>query len=81
MGLGFIASIIVGGLAGWIASAIMKAKTGIFANILLGIVGAVVLNWILAWVGIYAENNWLPQLVVGIVGASLLIAVFRGVRR
>ena len=32
MGLGFIGSIIVGGLAGWFASMIMKADTGLFAN-------------------------------------------------
>lgn len=81
MGLGFLASIIVGGLAGWIASHIMKAKTGIFTNIILGIIGAVVLNWLLARAGIFAENAWLPQLVVGIAGASLLIWVWRQLRR
>lgn len=45
MGLGIIASIIVGGLAGWIASMIMKANTGLFLNILLGIIGASLLIW------------------------------------
>ena len=39
-GLGWLAAIIVGGLAGWIGSSIMKADTGIFMNIILGIVGA-----------------------------------------
>ncbi len=80
MGLGFFASIIVGGLAGWIASMIMKADTGLFLNIILGIVGAAVLNLILGWIGIYAADSWLPQLVVGIVGASGLIAAVRAVR-
>ena len=54
MGLGFFASIIVGGLAGWIGSRIMDAKTGIFVNILLGIIGALVANVILGLLGIYA---------------------------
>ena len=80
MGLGFFASIIVGGLAGWIASMIMKADTGILTNIILGIVGAVVLNGILGWLGIYAERSWIPQLVVGAGGASLLIWVYRKIR-
>ena len=77
MGLGLLASIIVGGLAGWIASKIMKADTGLFLNIILGIVGAVVLNAILSLLGIYAANTWVPQLIVGIAGASLVIWVYR----
>ncbi|WP_226551218.1 GlsB/YeaQ/YmgE family stress response membrane protein [Celeribacter naphthalenivorans] len=80
MGLGLIASIIVGGLAGWIASNFMKADTGLLANILLGIVGAFVLNLILSLVGIYAANSWVPQLIVGIFGASLLIWLARRLR-
>lgn len=77
MGLGFLGGIIIGGFAGWIASLIMKAKTGVLANIGLGILGAVVLNGILSFVGIYAENAWLPQLVVGAAGACLLIWGYR----
>jgi len=80
MGLGFFGSIIVGGLAGWIASIIMKADTGLFLNIVLGIVGAVVLNLILGWIGIYAEQAWLPQLFVGAVGAVLLIWIYRAIK-
>lgn len=80
MGLGLIASIIVGGFAGWIASRLMEARTGLFMNVLLGIVGAFVLNLILSTLGIYAESSWLPQLVVGIFGAILLIWVGRRFR-
>ena len=81
MGIGLIGAIIIGGLAGWIASMIMKADTGLFANIGLGIVGAVLLNVILSIFGIYAERAWVPQLIVGLVGACALIAAYRAVRR
>ncbi len=77
MGLGIIASIIVGGLAGWIASRFMNADTGLVLNIILGILGAVVLNAVLGFVGIYAERSWLPQLIVGAAGAAGLIAAYR----
>ncbi|EAR52825.1 hypothetical protein OG2516_10196 [Oceanicola granulosus HTCC2516] len=80
MGLGFFGSIIVGGLAGWIASKIMKARTGIFLNILLGIFGALVLNALLRMLGIYTEEAWLTQLIVGAAGASLLIWIGRRFR-
>ncbi len=79
MGIGIIGAIIVGGLAGWIASSIMNSDTGILLNIILGIVGAVVLNAILALFGIYAANAWIPQLIVGIIGACLLIWGYRKV--
>ena len=44
LGIGIIAWIIIGGLAGWIASKIMKtdAQQGIILNIVVGIVGALV---------------------------------------
>ncbi|MBQ0805871.1 MULTISPECIES: GlsB/YeaQ/YmgE family stress response membrane protein [unclassified Sulfitobacter] len=80
MGLGLIGSIFVGGLAGWIASMIMKANTGIFSNIGLGIIGAVVLNFILGLLDIYAADAWLTQLFVGLVGACLVIWVWRALR-
>lgn len=80
MGLGLIGSIIVGGLAGWFASMIMKANTGIFSNIGLGIVGAVVLNFILGLLDIYAADAWITQLFVGLVGACLVIWVWRAMR-
>lgn len=81
MGLGLLMSIIVGGLAGWIASLVMKADTGLVANIVLGIVGALVLNLVLGWAGIYAESAWLPQLIVGALGAVVLIWLGRLIRR
>ncbi len=77
MGLGFFLSIIVGGLAGWIATTYMKANTGIIANVILGILGATVLNAVLGWIGIYAERSFLPQLIVGAAGAAGLIAAYR----
>lgn len=80
MGIGLIGAIIVGGLAGWIASIIMKADTGLIANIGLGIVGAVVLNFILSLFNIYAADAWMPQLLVGLVGACLVIWAWRAIR-
>ena len=81
MGLGLIGSLIIGGLAGWVASSMMGARTGLLLNVVLGIVGAVVANAVLQFIGIYAAAEWLPQLVVGAIGAAALIALVRAVRR
>lgn len=80
-GVGWIAAIIIGGLAGWFAEMFMKSNTGIFMNILLGIVGAVVLNAILAALNISLGVGWIAYLITGFIGACILIAVGRMVRR
>jgi uncharacterized membrane protein YeaQ/YmgE (transglycosylase-associated protein family) len=79
-GLGFFAAILVGGLAGWIASRFMGARTGILVNILLGILGAVVANFLLRLVGIIPTGGWIAQGLVGFLGACILIAVWRMIR-
>ena len=80
-GIGWLAAIIVGALAGWIAEKLMKANHGLLTNILLGIVGALVLNFILVALLGATLGGWIGQLIVGVIGACLLIAGYRAVRR
>ncbi len=81
-GVGWIAAIIVGGLAGWLAEMVMKTNTGIFMNIILGIAGAVVLNAILQALNIQGFGvGWVAYLITGFIGACILIFVGRLVRR
>ena len=79
-GMGLIGAIIVGGIAGWLAEQFMKSNMGIFMNIILGIVGALVLNFILGLLGIYAGTGWFVYLIVGFIGACLLIFIVRAIR-
>ena len=44
--IGWIAAIIIGGIAGWLAEQFMKSDMGLLMNIVLGIVGASLLIWI-----------------------------------
>lgn len=80
-GLGWIAAIIIGGLAGWLAEQFMKSNMGILMNIILGIVGALLLNWILVALVGATLGGWIGQLVVGFIGACILIAIGRMFRR
>ncbi len=79
-GLGFLAAIIVGGLAGWIASIFMRADTGLILNIVLGIVGAIVANALFSLIGLGAGPSWIAQGFVGFVGACILIAGWRMIK-
>jgi len=81
-GVGWIAAIIIGGLAGWLAEKVMKSNMGVFMNILLGIIGAVVLNFILQALNLGTFGvGWIAYLITGFVGACLLIFIARAVRR
>ncbi|WP_347268048.1 GlsB/YeaQ/YmgE family stress response membrane protein [Paracoccus sp. (in: a-proteobacteria)] len=81
-GMGWLAAIIVGGLAGWIASSIMKADTGMILNVVLGVVGAVVGNALLGLFDLSAEaGSWTAQGVAGLIGAMVLIWLYRAVAR
>lgn len=79
-GIGWIAAIIIGGIAGWIASSLMKSDTGIFVNIILGIVGAAIASFLFGLLGVNF-GGWIGYMVAGIVGACILIWGARAVKR
>ena len=49
--VGWIAAIIIGGVAGWLAEQFMKSEMGLLMNIVLGIIGAAVASAILSFFG------------------------------
>ena len=55
-GFGWIMTIIIGALAGWIAEKVMKFDTGLLMNIVLGIAGAIVGNFLLGLLGLGLSN-------------------------
>ena len=79
-GVGWIMTVIIGGLAGWIAEKIMKTDHGLLTNIILGILGAVVLNLLLELIFGWEAVGWIANLIIAIIGACLLIWGYRAVR-
>jgi uncharacterized membrane protein YeaQ/YmgE (transglycosylase-associated protein family) len=79
-GVGWITAIIIGGIAGWGAEQFMKSNMGLLMNIILGIVGAVILNAILAAFKL-GFSGWVAYLIIGFIGACILIAVGRMLKR
>lgn len=80
-GVGWIAAIIIGGFAGWLAGKLMDARYGILLNIVLGIVGSVVATAILAQFHLEVAGGRLDYFITGFLGACLLIFVARLARR
>lgn len=68
--------IVIGGIAGWIASVIMRtnATQGPLQDIILGVLGALVGGFLFGLVGQPGVTGFnLYSLVVAIVGAAVLI--------
>jgi uncharacterized membrane protein YeaQ/YmgE (transglycosylase-associated protein family) len=85
--MNFIIWIVIGGILGWLASIVMKtdAQQGIFLNIIVGIVGALLGGWLLAPLfgtgTINTDDFSLLSLLVSFLGALILLAVVNLVRR
>jgi uncharacterized membrane protein YeaQ/YmgE (transglycosylase-associated protein family) len=81
MEIGWIAAIVVGGIAGWLAEQFMKSEMGLLMNVCLGIIGAVVASWLFALIGISFGPGWVGFLIAGFIGAVILIFAVRMVRQ
>jgi uncharacterized membrane protein YeaQ/YmgE (transglycosylase-associated protein family) len=62
--IGWIAAIIIGGTAGWLAEQFMKSPMGLLMNIVLGIIGAGVASWLFGFFGI-TFGGWIGYLIAG----------------
>lgn len=71
-------TLVVGGLIGWVASIIMKtnAQMGIVANVIVGVVGAVLASWLAPMVGI-SVTGFVGELILSVAGAVLCIIALR----
>lgn len=75
---GILGAIIIGGLAGWVASKIVgtDASMGVVANVLVGVAGAVVGNLLLPMFGISGTTGWsIWSFVVALIGALIFLFV------
>ncbi len=82
--MGFILWLIIGALAGWIASMIMKtnAEQGLLIDIIVGIIGAFIGGFIARqFLNINPDSNLIVSLVTAVVGAVILLAIIKAVRR
>lgn len=78
-----IAWIVVGGLAGWIASKIMNtdAQMGVPANVIVGIVGAFIGGLLMRLLtGSTTDTFSIGGFIVAIIGAVILLALVKALQ-
>jgi uncharacterized membrane protein YeaQ/YmgE (transglycosylase-associated protein family) len=79
--IGPVVWILVGLIAGWAAGKIMKGSGyGVIVDILLGMVGAIVGEWLMGLVGIYS-GSLIGTTLIAIVGAIFVIWLSRVLKR
>ena len=85
--MNFIIWLVLGGLIGWVASMVMNtnAQQGMFLNVVVDIVGAMLGGWFLAplfGTGTINSNDFsLAALGVSLLGAIVLLAIVNFFRR
>ncbi|MCF4007396.1 GlsB/YeaQ/YmgE family stress response membrane protein [Corynebacterium uropygiale] len=84
LSLGWIAWIIIGGIAGWIASKIKHTdeSMGIPANIIVGIIGGLIGGFLLGALGFDVQGGGIIfSLITCIIGAVILLTIVQFVQR
>jgi uncharacterized membrane protein YeaQ/YmgE (transglycosylase-associated protein family) len=80
--MGFIAWIVVGLIAGWLAGLVMKGGGyGIIVDIILGIVGGLVGGWVFGLLGIGMGGGMIGSIIVAFIGAVILVGITRLIKR
>jgi uncharacterized membrane protein YeaQ/YmgE (transglycosylase-associated protein family) len=76
--MGWIVTIVIGGIVGWLASIVMKtnAQMGLIANVLVGVVGSVLGSWLAGLLGVPATSAVVGY-IISIVGAVILIGILK----
>jgi uncharacterized membrane protein YeaQ/YmgE (transglycosylase-associated protein family) len=77
--IGWIGAIIVGGIAGWLAGRVMRGGGfGVLVNVILGIVGGVIGNWLITILPFLAFlQGWgvIGSILIGFIGAAIILAI------
>ncbi|MEO8397634.1 MAG: GlsB/YeaQ/YmgE family stress response membrane protein [Chloroflexota bacterium] len=84
-GASLIAWIIVGAIAGWLASIVMKtnARQGLITDIIVGIIGGLIGGWLLSALGVGGGVSGINigSILTAFIGAVVLLGILRVVRR
>ena len=74
--------IVVGGVAGWLASTIVKGGgLGIVGNVVLGIIGAIVAGFLFPSLGISLGGGIIGAIIAAAVGAVIVLFIVGLVKR
>lgn len=80
--MGFLAWIVVGLIAGWLAGQVMKGGGyGVLADIILGMLGGLLGGWLFGQMGIWPAGGMVGSIIVAFIGAVILVGITRLIKK
>ncbi|MBO0755048.1 MAG: GlsB/YeaQ/YmgE family stress response membrane protein [Bradyrhizobiaceae bacterium] len=77
-----ITLLIVGAIAGWGASQIVKGfGYGLIGNVIVGVLGAFLAGWLLPKIGVHLGGGLVGKTIGAFIGAVILLFILGLVRR
>ena len=77
---GLIWFLLIGLIAGWLASVVMRSPHGAIGYLVVGVLGALLGGWLFGVLGI-AAGGLIGWIITAFVGAVVLILLLRVIRR
>ena len=79
--MGVVAWIVVGLIAGWLATLIVGSRGGLIRNLAIGLVGAIVGGSLADWLGLQMMPGFWGSLITATAGAVVFLFIWQAIRR
>jgi len=76
-----LAWIVIGLLAGWLATRIMGGRGGLLHNLAVGLIGAIFGGFLFARLGLTVMPDFWGNLITATIGALVFLLIWRAIRR
>ncbi len=79
---GLIVFLVVGLVAGWLASQFVRGGGyGLVGDLIVGVVGAFIGGWLLPRIGVSIGGGIVAEIITAVIGAVILLIILRVVKR
>ena len=79
--MGILAWIAIGLIAGWLAKQVLGGPGGLFHNLAVGLVGAIVGGFLFEKLRLEVMPDFWGQLITATIGAIIFLLIWRAIRR
>jgi uncharacterized membrane protein YeaQ/YmgE (transglycosylase-associated protein family) len=79
--MGVLAWILIGLIAGWLASRIIGTRGGLTRNLIVGLVGSLVGGFLFRKLGLTVVPDFWGELITATIGAVVLLFLWQAIRR
>jgi uncharacterized membrane protein YeaQ/YmgE (transglycosylase-associated protein family) len=79
--VGIFLWIIIGLIAGWLATQILGGRGGLFYNLAIGLIGAIVGGFLFEKLNLHVMPDFWGNLITATIGAVIFLLIWRAIRR